>query len=219
MITLWGRRNSLNVQKCLWALGELGLEADVRRVGGQFGGFDAEYLALNPNGYVPTLRDGDLVLSESDAILRWLARRHGAGRLWRSEAEFAVADQWATWGTVTFYPTLAPLFFALVRTPRAEQDVSTLGPAAEALARTAAILDRRLADSPYLCGDAFSFGDIGPAITARRAVLLPWGAPVGLPHLRRWLDDLSARPAFRDHIDMPLGGCLEEWREIEERLG
>jgi glutathione S-transferase len=219
MITLWGRRNSLNVQKCLWALDELGLDATVIRAGGPFGGYDADYLAMNPNAYVPMLRDGDLTMFESDAIVRWLARRYGEGKLWRDEHEYARADQWSTWSSVTFYPTLAAIFFKTIRLPRAEQDLSDLGPAAEKLAQTAAVLDRHLADRPFICGEAFTFGDIGPAATARRALLLPHGAPDGLPHLRRWLAALAERPAFRKHIDMPIGTCLEEWREIEARVG
>jgi glutathione S-transferase len=218
-ITLWGRRNSSNVQKCFWALAETGTAFEHVRVGGQFGGFDAAYLAMNPNRYVPTLRDGDLVLFESDAILRHLSRRYGAGRLWRDEAEFAVADQWTTWNTATLYPKVAAIFFPTVRTPKAEQKLDGLGPAAEALAETLGVLDRALADRPFLCGDAFSYGDIGPAISARRALLLPAGRSQAGPNLARWLAALGERPGFRAHVDQPIGTCLEEWRAIEAQVG
>ena len=220
MITLWGLRNSSNVQKVTWALGELGLAFERRDLGGSFGGTrDPDYLAINPNGLVPTIRDGGLVLFESDAILRHLARRHGEGTLWpRDVGQAALADQWTGWATTTFYPAVRPLFFASVRTRRAEQDLSSLGPAAERLAPVIAILERALEGRRFLLGDALTFGDIGPAIVARRALLVPHGAPAA-PNVARWLDRLRERPAFRDHVDLPMGTCLEEWLEHEKALG
>lgn len=216
--TLWGRRNSSNVQKALWAMDDLGLGYERVRVGGQFGGLDDAYRAINPNGYVPTLRDGPLVLCESDAILRYLARRYGAGVLWRDEAEFACADQWTTWNTATFYPTLASVFFATVRTPKAEQDHGALPPRTATLQATLAVLERHLDVHLFVCGDRFTYGDIGPAITARRATLLPAGRPEIGPNVTRWLGELSARPGW-GHVDQPIGTCLEDWREIEAREG
>ena len=73
MITLWGRRNSANVQKVLWALHELDLPYRRERVGGSFGGNrDADFLAMNPMGLVPVIRDGDVTMFESNAIVRYL---------------------------------------------------------------------------------------------------------------------------------------------------
>ena len=70
-ITVWGRDTSSNVQKVRWALGELGLDYEHIQLGGRHGGNRSpEYLALNPNGLVPTLRDGELVRWESHAIVR-----------------------------------------------------------------------------------------------------------------------------------------------------
>ncbi|MFN3614572.1 MAG: glutathione S-transferase family protein [Rubrimonas sp.] len=218
-ITVWGRRNSSNVQKVLWALEELGLPFQRVRAGGQFGGLDADYRAMNPNGYVPTIRDGALTLFESDAILRWLARTHGAGRLWRGEAEFALADQWTTWNTATFYPTVAGVFFPTVRTPRAEQKPDALGPAAAALQAQMAVLEGALDGRPWLCGDAFTYGDIGPAVSARRASLLPAGRPQIGPNVAAWLARVAERPAWAAHCDQPIGACLEDWREIEAQVG
>ena len=70
-ITLWGRLNSANVQKAVWVLEELGLDYQHVPAGGSFGGLDTpEFLVMNPNGRVPLLRDGDLTLWESHAIVR-----------------------------------------------------------------------------------------------------------------------------------------------------
>ena len=73
-ITVWGRLNSANVQKVIWTLGELDLPYAHVPLGGAFGGLDAPaFRAMNPNGKVPTIRDDDLVLWESHAIVRYLA--------------------------------------------------------------------------------------------------------------------------------------------------
>jgi glutathione S-transferase len=82
MIEVWGRRSSINVQKVLWAIGELGLEQTRHTVGGSFGGNrEKAYLAMNPNGLVPVIRDGDVVMFESNAIVRYLGARYGEGGL------------------------------------------------------------------------------------------------------------------------------------------
>ena len=79
-IEVMGRRNSANVQKVMWVLGELALDYERLDVAGSFGLPDG-YEKLNPNPVVPTIRDGNLVLWESNAIVRYLAREYGAGSL------------------------------------------------------------------------------------------------------------------------------------------
>nr|WP_295885848.1 glutathione S-transferase [uncultured Devosia sp.] len=118
-LTLWGRASSANVQKVLWALGELGLAYEHRLVGGPHGGLDdPHYRAMNPNGLVPTLQDGDLVLWESHAILRYLAATYGADMLWRDDVrERAIVDQWTDWTATTFQPAWISVFWLFVRTP------------------------------------------------------------------------------------------------------
>ena len=82
MLKIWGRNTSSNVQKAMWAIGELGLEHERIDVGGAFGkNKEPAYLAMNPNGLVPTLQDGDFMLWESNSIVRYLARIHGEGKL------------------------------------------------------------------------------------------------------------------------------------------
>jgi Glutathione S-transferase len=219
MITVWGRASSANVQKVLWTLEDLGVAHERRAVGGGFGGTDdPAFRAMNPNGLVPVLRDGDLILWESDAIVRHLAETRGAGDLCPGDAAArARAAQWTFWTATTLIPAVAPLFLGMVRTPRAEQAPEALGPAADRLAAVMAILDAHLARHPFVAGEAFSFGDVSPAINARRALNLPFGAPTA-PNVAAWIARLAARPGFR-HVDVPMGTCLEEWTEIERRLG
>jgi glutathione S-transferase len=86
MLTIWGRVNSINVQKALFCLEETGVAYDRIDAGLAFGvNLTDDYLAMNPNGLVPTLRDGDLVLWESNVIVRYLAARYSAGRMWRED--------------------------------------------------------------------------------------------------------------------------------------
>ena len=97
MLKVWGRRSSFNVQKVMWLVGELGLEHEHIDAGGSFGGLDApDFLAMNPHGRVPVIRDGDATVWESHAILRYLAARHGAGRFW-SDDPAARASSMAGW--------------------------------------------------------------------------------------------------------------------------
>lgn len=221
MITVWGRASSSNVQKPLWALDEMGVDYTRKVVGGVFGGTKTpDYVAMNPNSLVPVVEDGDLVLFESDAILRHLARSYGKGTLWPEDdpAALARADMWTTWATTTLFPALRGIFFATVRTPKAKQDLDALAPQAAALASVIAILDRALEGREFLCADRFTYGEIVPAIQARRALMLPYGAPTA-PNVARWLDGLSARPGYAKWVAVPMGTCLEEWTVHEREIG
>jgi len=106
-IEVFGRRNASNVLPVMWTIGELEIPYIRHDTGGSFGGTRTpEYLATNPNGRIPTLRDGDFVLWESNAIVRYLCRRYdGQGALPpRSEEGYALTDQWMDWHKTTLYP-------------------------------------------------------------------------------------------------------------------
>ena len=119
MITVWGRRSSVNVQKVLWTLAELEIPFTQESVGGSFGGNrDADYLLMNPNGLVPVIRDGDVTMFESNAIVRYLAARFGEGSLRPSDHRaLALAEQWMEWQQSTFAPAVGAIFFNKVRLP------------------------------------------------------------------------------------------------------
>ena len=124
MITLWGRRNSGNVQKVLWALEELGVRYTREPVGGSFGGNkDADFLAMNPMGLVPVIRDGDVTMFESNAIVRYLAARFGEGSLRPSgHHALAMAEQWMEWQHNVFAPAVTTIFFNTIRLPPEKLD-------------------------------------------------------------------------------------------------
>src|SRR5436305_1023582 len=106
MLTVWGRLNSFNVQKVLWLVGELALPFEHVSAGGAVGGLDTpEFREMNPHGRVPVIRDGDVVVWESHAIMRYLAARYGQGRFWSDDpADRSIADRWMDWAQATLQP-------------------------------------------------------------------------------------------------------------------
>mgnify|MGYP001828443985 CR=1 FL=1 len=116
MLRVWGRRNSINVQKVMWCAAELSLPIEHIEVGGAFGVLDTpEYGALNPNRRVPVIEDGDFVLWESTAIVRYLSRTYGAHTLSPELIQAqALADQWMDWVVSTVMPHMKTVFWYLL---------------------------------------------------------------------------------------------------------
>src|SRR6266852_2251888 len=118
MIKIWGRNTSINVQKAMWAVGELGLAHERIDIGGSFGkNNEPAYLAMNPNGLVPTLQEDDFLLWESNSVVRYLAAKYGPGRLEPTDLRArAIASQWMDWQLTVAAHAIFPLFWGLVRT-------------------------------------------------------------------------------------------------------
>ena len=205
MLRVWGRTTSINVHKVMWTIGELGRPHERIDVGRAFGGLDTPaYGALNPNRRIPTLEDGDVVLWESNVIVRYLAAKFGAGTLWPEDpAVRGVADQWMDWQQTTLLPDMRTIFWALVRTPAAERDAKSIDAAVGALKGLWAILDAWLEDRPFVAGDALTMGDIPVGAMCHRYYALDVERPQ-LPHLEAWYRRLQARAAFRTHVMIPL---------------
>ena len=205
MITIWGRTNSTNVKKVLWAAEELGLPYENIPAGGVHGVVnDPDFRALNPNGLVPVLKDGDLVLWESNVIVRYLAGRYGDGRLIPADAGArAKAERWMDWATGTIAAPFRDLFWNLVRLAPEQRDAKAMEAGLARVADLLAILDAELARQPYLTGDTFGIGDIplGPVIYAWFA--LPIERPAR-PHVEAWYHRLAERPAYRKTVMLPL---------------
>lgn len=199
MITVWGRITSSNVQLVMQTLAELGLEAERIDAGGKFGGTDtAAFRAMNPNGLVPVLRDGDLVLFESAAILRYLAARYGDAAFWPTDpARRAELDVWAEWIKSTFQASFQyGVFWILVRTPRAARDPERLAASVAETARLAAMLDARLGAGPWLGGEDFTFADVMAGHLLYRYYTLEFDR-AETPNLDAYYARLTARPAYR----------------------
>ena len=206
MLKVWGRKNSANVQKVMWAIGELALPHERIDIAGAFGkNREGPYLALNPNGLVPTLEDGDLVLWESNTIVRYLARAHGKGSLEPADPKArARASQWMDWQLSVLGPAIHETFWGLVRTAPEKRNLAAIETSKTRTTAAITILDAQLARTAYVAGDEFSMGDIPVGIFGYRFHALVKERPP-LPHFERWFAAISARHAFRDHIlSMPL---------------
>ena len=146
-LTIWGRANSVNVQKVLWCLGELDIAYERIDAGMQFGrNNEPQYLTMNPNGRVPTLVDGDFVLWESNSIMRYLCLAYGKGTPIYPDApkSRAAVDRWLDWTLSTVQPVDRPVFWALIRTPPEKQDMVQIQKDADAEAPVWGIADRQL---------------------------------------------------------------------------
>ena len=205
MLTVWGRPNSINVQIVMWTAAELGLQADRKDVGGAFGGLDTpDYLAMNPNGRIPTLQDGDLTIWESNACARYLAAKYGAGSLWPEDpARRAKADMWMDWQKTSLAGPMTTLFWGLVRTPEAERDMDAIGAAAQTSKTLYAMLDEWLAGKDFILGEDLTIGDIPAGAMAYRFMELVKDRP-SMPNLEAWYGRLTSRQAYRDHVMLPI---------------
>lgn len=202
MLTIWGRNTSSNVQIVMWAVGELGLAHERIDWGGAFGGNDdPEYRKMNPNGLIPTVRDGDLVVWESGAILRYLAARHGDEAFWPGDpAKRAPLDMWAEWVKTTLAPPLtSQVFWQLVRTPAAERNRALIEDGVAKLKRLAPMLDARLGAGPYLNGERLCFADIMAGHLLYRYFTLDFER-ADTPNLAAYYQRLGERPAYREHV-------------------
>ena len=205
MLRIWGRNNSINVQKVLWCCEELDIRYQRVDVGGSFGGNrEPEYLRLNPNGLVPTISDDGFVLWESNAIVRYLAAKHGMGTLCPEDlAERADADRWMDWQMGTLWASFRPAFHGLVRTPPEKRDRASITTAISKTAENLAILDANLAGRDYVTGPSLTMADIPLGVTAYRWFTLDIERPA-MPNLEAWYERLRARGPYRASVMLPL---------------
>ena len=205
MIKIWGRVDSSNVQKVLWCCGELGVQFERLDWGGKFGGNkDPQYAAMNPNGLVPTIKDGDFVLWESNSIMRYLNAKYGNGRLLPASPEgMASANRWMDWQLSAFNPVIVPLFFATIRTPPDKRDPQAIQTALDKTVTAWQIVEEHLAKNRFLGGEEFSLADIPLGVWAYRWFNLPINRPKQA-NLERWYDALTQRKPYQTHIMIPV---------------
>jgi len=202
MLKMWGRNTSSNVQKAMWAVGELNLPHERIDCGGAFGiNKEPKYLAMNPNGLVPTLEEDDgFLLWESNAIMRYLGAKHAPNALEPNDLRArALAHQWMDWQLSVANPAMTPVFWGLIRTPPEKRDLGAIEAGKKKTIEALAMFDAHLAKNTYAAGDAFSYGDIPNGIITYRFVQLVPERPA-MPNLDRWYKQISARPAFQKHV-------------------
>jgi glutathione S-transferase len=205
MLTIWGRISSINVQKVVWAAGEVGQPFERIDVGGAFGGNrEPAYLAKNPNGLIPTLEDGEICIWESNTIVRYLAARYGSGWIWEEDpAKRAEADRWMDWMNTSLQPAMTPAFWQLVRTPEDKRDAAVIRDSIANAEAKLDILEAHLTGRTYLAGERFGMADITVAPGAHRWLNMPvpqkdW------PNIRRWYQHVAARPAAGPALPLPI---------------
>jgi glutathione S-transferase len=206
-LTIWGRANSVNVQKVLWCAEELGVSYDRIDAGMAFGrNTEPEYLAMNPNGRVPTLVDGDFVLWESNSIMRYLALVHRQGSPIYPDAPKARAavDRWLDWTLSTLQPVDRPVFWALVRTPKDKRDMIAIQKDADAEAEVWRVPEAQLATRQFIEGDQFTLADIALGAYARRWFGVEGVSKPPLPNLERWFAQFASRPGFEKFLAPPM---------------
>lgn len=208
---IWGRANSVNVQKVLWCCVELGIGFERTDAGMQFGRVDTpEYRALNPNGRIPTLVDGDVVLWESHAIMRYLALKQAeagaAVSLYPAGAvQRARTERWLDWTLATLQPAERDLFWGMVRTRPEARDMARIRAGAAASGAAWRLLDDHLAGGRnFVEGDQLTLADIALGAYARRWFGVAVEDRPELARLRAWYDRLSERPGFIRHVAPPL---------------
>ncbi|MCZ6471960.1 MAG: glutathione S-transferase family protein [SAR324 cluster bacterium] len=204
-VTVWGRRNSINVIKVMWCINELGVPHERIDVGGDYGLKNApEYAELNPNVTVPTIRDGEMILWESNVTVRYLSEKYGRGSLYPSDpARRWEAEKWMDWMQTTLNPHLSLILRQLVRTPPGERDMAAVENARQSLLNIWPILDSQLASRQFVAGDSFTMGDIPVGAAAYRWYAFDIERP-SFPNLEAWHNRLRAREAYQNHVEMPV---------------
>ncbi len=201
MLKILGRKNSSNVQKVLWCCAELGPNFTREDVGGQFGkNREPEYLALNPNGLIPTVIDDDFVLWESNTIIRYLVAKYADETFYPADTQTrAKGETWMDWQLSTVAPTIWPVFSGLIRTSPEERDHAAIANARDKLADVMKILDNALGRTDFMAGSSLSVGDIPVGIMTYRWFTLDI-VREDMPNLERWYDRLTRRPGFQEHV-------------------
>lgn len=203
MITVWGRASSSNVQAVMWAIEELGLSCERHDVGFIYGGNNTpEFLAMNPNGTVPVLQDGDNVpIWESGAILRYIASVYGDAPFWPKDLHArSQIDQWAEWAKVNIsHKFTGPIFWPVVRTAPSQRDPKAIQDAITKLGGSLVIAEQQLAKQSFLASDDLSLADIQLGHLLYRYYDIKIDRP-DFPYLRKYYDRLRDRPAFIKHV-------------------
>jgi glutathione S-transferase len=204
MITLWGRRNSINVQKVLWALDEVGQPYEHVDAGGDAGGLDEPaFRAMNPHGRVPVIRDGEAAIWESNTIVRYLCSAYAPERLCpTSPVERAQAEAWIDWEATSLQPAIMGLFWGFYRTPAAQRDVARNRELEAHSAAAIMTLDRWLGERRFVAEDAFSMADIPAGTLMHRYFGMEVAHPEA-PNVDAWRLRLAERIAYKTHVMRP----------------
>lgn len=202
MIKIWGRPNGSNVIKVMWCVAELGLAYERIDWGGEFGGNDdPEYRRKNPMGRLPTLEEPDgFCLWESGAVTRYLCEKHSMGSLCPADLrQRAEANKWMDWSSLNLAAFNTVFLDQFFRRGPEDRDEKALAAAVGRASEMYDILDRHLANRPYLCGDQLTMAEFPAGSLTHRWMAWAPGRP-SHPNVEAWYERLAARPAYKEHV-------------------
>ena len=203
MIKVWGRLTASNVQKVMWCVDELGVAHEHIHI--PFGRAKEEpaYLAINPNGRVPTIEEDGFILWESNSCVRYIAARFGAGTLWPTDPRVrADAERWMDWQLTTLSEPTDTIFIGLVVKKQEQRDMAAIAAATKRLNELWTIVDKVLATRKFVAGDDLTIGDIPMGIAAHRWFTIPVERDRH-PNVEGWYGRLIDRPAFKKNVMNP----------------
>ncbi len=201
MLKVLGKSSSINVRKVLWLCAEMQLAIEHEEWGSGFRSTQMpEFLALNPNALVPVLRDGELVLWESNTICRYLAGREGRSDLLpTAPEERALVEQWMDWQATELNNAWRYAFMALVRKSPAHTDPEALATSVAEWNRHMQMLDAQLGKTgAYAAAASFTLADVVLGLSTHRWFMTLMERP-SLPAVEAYYARLSERPAFLLH--------------------
>jgi glutathione S-transferase len=207
---IWGRISSINVRKVVLAAQWIGLDFKRTDAGLSYGvNKTPAYLAMNPNGQIPVLQDGDFTLWESNVVVRYLCAKHSMGMLYPTDLQQRFdAERWMDWQQTTMNNVGRAAFVEWVRTPGPQPDMAAIAKSVAATEPQLAMLDAHLAQRPFMAGKQMTMADFPIACEMHRWWGLPPQHPAlprsAYPHLSRWYAGISAQPASQGVLDIVL---------------
>ena len=200
MIQLYGRRNSINVQKVSWALCELNIEFKWHDEHGKFGTVNVEnYEKLNPQMIVPTLDHNGTIINQSNSIVRYLYRKHTDVYEISKAEDIAIAEQWMEFQATDLQLSMTPIFWGLVRNPPEDRDQELIDKNIILLNKKFEIFDNFLSDREFILNNNFGMSDIIMGVATYRYNSLPIERP-NLVNLQNWYKKISNRNCFKKNI-------------------
>jgi glutathione S-transferase len=199
--TLYGISAS-RALRAIWGIEETGIDYHHLPVSYGADSKAADYLAVNPNGRIPALVDGDLTLFESMAINLYLAKKYG-GDLYPAGADNeARAWQWSVWAISEIEPLQMQIVIQKLFTPEEKRNPKVIPGATKALQRPLRVLDAALAGRDWLLGASFSVADLNVAAVMHLMKDIDFDYREHT-HVQRWADACYARPALARALARP----------------
>lgn len=201
-LTILGRVTSINVRKVLWAADEIGLSYEREDWGLPLRDPAVpEFLKLNPNAQVPVLVEGDFVLWESSAIMRYLAHKHRSGLLPPTAQAQALVEQWLAWQATDLNLQWSYAVLALIRKAPGHDDADQITASLANWTAKMEILEAHLAATggQVVAGQSFSLADIALVLSVHRWMAAPFEHPP-LPAVADYYERMCEREAGKPYL-------------------